>query len=81
MPIGFLLMEIDECVNYEMAMGALTEAYKALSRSCPSSSESDALKQRLEQRLYNIKSNKNNTAFNFLHQIFSIRQQVVFELK
>lgn len=49
-------MEIDECENYEKAMGALTEAYKALSRGCPSSMEADPLKQRLEKRLYSIKS-------------------------
>ncbi|KAL5104623.1 hypothetical protein TcWFU_002267 [Taenia crassiceps] len=51
-------MEIDEYQSYEKAMGALTEAYKALSRGLAdtAATSEEATGQKLEERLCSIKS-------------------------
>uniref|UniRef100_A0A0R3WMJ8 RAB3GAP2_N domain-containing protein n=1 Tax=Hydatigena taeniaeformis TaxID=6205 RepID=A0A0R3WMJ8_HYDTA len=50
-------MEIDEYQSYEKAMGALTEAYKALSRAVSDGAiTSEVAGQKLEERLCSIKS-------------------------
>ncbi|KAL5964971.1 hypothetical protein TSMEX_007295 [Taenia solium] len=51
-------MEIDEYQSYEKAMGALTEAYKALSRGMADTAitSEEVIGQKLEERLCSIKS-------------------------
>ncbi|VDK41143.1 unnamed protein product [Taenia asiatica] len=51
-------MEIDEYQSYEKAMGALTEAYKALSRGIAdtAATSEEAIGRKLEERLCSIKS-------------------------
>lgn len=51
-------MEIDEYQSYEKAMGALTEAYKALSRGIADAAvtSEEVTGQKLEERLCSIKS-------------------------